>query len=50
MLVTTAILAKLDRALRILREGQQKNPRPEINRAIEAIDSAIDDLTGKKAH
>ncbi len=48
MLVTAAILAKLDRALRILRAGQSKNPRPEFDLAIAAIDSALDDLTGKR--
>lgn len=50
MLVTTAILAKLDRALRILREGQRRSPRPEFDLAIAAIDSALDDLSGKKAN
>ncbi len=42
------ILAKIDQALKLLVEGQKKVPRPNVEMAIAALESARDDLTGRK--
>ncbi len=51
MTAPTAIadaLAKIDQAIRLLTEAQAKNPRPAIEMAIAALESAKMDLLGQK--
>ena len=41
-------LAKLDQAMRLLTEAQAKSPRPGVEMAIAALESAKMDLLGQK--
>jgi hypothetical protein len=41
-------LAKLDQAIRLLAEGQAKQPRSNVDMAIAALESAKMDLLGRK--
>jgi predicted RNase H-like HicB family nuclease len=43
-------IGKLDQAIRLLTDAQQENPRQHIDMAIAALESARDDLLGKKPH
>ena len=43
-----AALDKLDQALQLPLEAQRRNPRPAVEMAIASLESARDDLLGRK--
>lgn len=42
------LFAKLDQAIRLLQEAQWQHPRSDVQIAIAALESARDDLLGRK--